>query len=341
MQGGSTEFEGCITHGPWGGTQGEEWVYRPENFIRKISIRRGGVVDSIKFQTYLNGEIQTSLFGGKGGNRTDTICIDYPDEYLVSVSGTTGDYDGSNVVKSICFITNQNSYGPYGSCSGTRFSHDGKGGAIVGFHGRASEYLSSIGVHVMPKSLAFGPVVSTYEHKIMNELCSSMSTIAMARNAGPWGAGGGKPWDDGVFSTVKQVCIHVGDLNVIYAIQFEYLKKNGKSVFSQIHGGTDGVKGIQLVDFEDEDEYLGGVSGFYGPVKGYDGLEAIGSISFHTNKKIYGPFGEERGAGLLGSGGSRKEYQGFSSTASRGKVVGFHGRENGFLGKIGVHMEYF
>lgn len=73
-----------------------------------------------------------------------------------------------------------------------------------------------------------------------------------------------------------------------------------------------------------------GVSGFYGPVEGCTGVEAIVSISFHTNKGIHGPYGKEIGDG----------YTYFSST-SLGKILGFHGRNNGFLSAIGVHMEYF
>lgn len=68
-----------------------------------------------------------------------------------------------------------------------------------------------------------------------------MSRSAMPRDAGPWGACGGKPWDDGVFSTIKQVRVHLGELNAIYALQFEYLNKDGKSVLSQIHGSTGGL----------------------------------------------------------------------------------------------------
>ncbi|KAJ0804981.1 putative jacalin-like lectin domain-containing protein [Helianthus annuus] len=73
-----------------------------------------------------------------------------------------------------------------------------------------------------------------------------MSRITMPRDAGPWGAGGGKPWDDGILSTIKQIRVHEGELNVIYALQVEYLKKDGNTV-SHIHGGTDGVKNIKLV----------------------------------------------------------------------------------------------
>ncbi|KAI7729345.1 hypothetical protein M8C21_004799, partial [Ambrosia artemisiifolia] len=122
---------------------------------------------------------------------------------------------------------------------GTAFSYKVKDEVIVGFHGRASIlYLTAIGVYAMHKSPAPRPT-STHEAKIKNELICSMSTMALAREPGPWGACGGKPWDDGVFSTIKQVRIRLGELNVIYGLQFEYLKSDGKSVLSQFHGGTD------------------------------------------------------------------------------------------------------
>ncbi|XP_035843042.1 agglutinin [Helianthus annuus] len=326
--GGVNDFKGSIMHGPWGGPNGEEWDYRLQGLTKriKISVRYAGFVDSINFQTYLTtGETVRSFFGGNGGNRTDMICIDYPDEYLKSICVTSGHYDGAIIVMSICFVTNQNRYGPFGTNSGTVFTNDGNGGMIVGFHGRANKYLDAIGVYVMPKSLAL------FKDKLTLQPCSSMSQNTFSRDAGPWGVGGGKPWDDGVFSTIKQVRVHEGELNVIYAIQFEYLKTDGKSVLSKIYGGTDGVTNIKQVNLDGRDEYLTGISGFYGPVKGYDGLEAIVPITFHSNKRIHGPYGEERGAANVF----------FSSTPSLGKVVGFHGRSNGFLSAIGAHMEYF
>ncbi|KAI3807296.1 hypothetical protein L1987_23222 [Smallanthus sonchifolius] len=295
------DFKRCRTHGPWGGSEGNKWVYMPLGFVKKMKIivKHGEFVYSIGFQTNSSeGGVKTATFGFQGDSKADT---------------------------SICFMTNLNLYGPYGpECGGTNFSYDVDGAVIVGFHGRACKsHLTAFGVYAMPKSLALVP-----NH--MPQLCSGMSRMALPKDAGPWGAGGGKPWDDGVFSTIKQVRVHVGELNVIYALQFEYMKSDGKSVSSQIHGGTDGLK-IELVNLDGKDEYLTGISGFYGPIEGYNGLEAIVSITFHTNLRIHGPIGEERGAG----------YVYFSSTASPGKVVGFHGRNNGFLSAIGVHMEYF
>ncbi|KAI3738652.1 hypothetical protein L2E82_28717 [Cichorium intybus] len=326
----TTSFEEYITCGPWGGWQGKDWIYIPEGFIKTITIAHGIVIDSIKFEVESSSdEIQRSFFGGNGG-RADTIFIDSPNEYLTSISGTVGSFAGSDVVMSLRFQTNQKRYGPFGSDKGTHFSFDGKGGVIIGFHGRFGSFIDAIGIYLMPKSLAFDRD-STREESITNELFDKMSLMAMPREAGPWGACGAKPWDDGVFLNVKQVRVHVGESpKVIYGIQFEYVRRDGQSVLSQIHGGTNGEK-IEVVDLDGADEYLTGISGFYGPVEGHNGLEAIMAITFHTNKKIYGPFGYENGSGFV--------Y--FSSTASPGKIVGFQGRNNGFLSAIGVHMEYF
>ncbi|KAK1427334.1 hypothetical protein QVD17_16017 [Tagetes erecta] len=336
LKGDTSDFKGCISHGPWGGSIGTKWVYMPQGcFIKNItiSVRHGLHVHSITFQTdAIISEAQGSTFGGKGGGQTNTICINYPNEYLKSISGTYGGVHGSDVVvTSISFTTNKKQYGRYGSNYGNSFSCNVTGGMIVGFHGRANEYLNSIGVFVKPdQSLASGSN-STFEVSEIPSLVSSMSRLmAMPRDAGPWGTCGGKPWDDGVFETIKQVRVHLGKTNAIYAIQFEYLNSNSTSVLSQIHGGTDGVI-VQLVDLDVKDEYLTGISGFYGPVKGHEGVEAIVSITFYSNQRIHGPYGEEMGAG----------YVYFSSTPSSGKVVGFHGRNNNFLSGIGVHMEYF
>ncbi|KAL7618750.1 hypothetical protein Lser_V15G00701 [Lactuca serriola] len=342
--GGTTtnRIQGCIKHGPWGGSQGEYWLYMPEEgYIKKITIVHAGFIDRIRFQSDCHtqtGETQTSIFGGSGGKKTDTICIDYPNEYLTSISGTIDNSGGSfspPMLMSLSFHTNQIRYGPYGnSDKGTPFSYDGKDGMIIGFYGRFGQYINAIGIYVIPKSLS--PSLSPNSapknnSNSMHELCCEMSGAGMPREAGPWGAAGGKPWDDGVFSHVKQIRVYLGEsLKVIYGIQFEYIKRDGNSILSQMHGGTCGDK-TKLVDLDGEKEYLTGISGFYGPVVEFNGLEGITSITIHTNKKMYGPYGQESGEG----------YVYFTSSSSPGKVVGFQGRNGDFLTAIGVHMEYF
>jgi hypothetical protein len=50
---------------------------------------------------------------------------------------------------------------------------------------------------------------------------------------GPWGGDGGKPWDDGVYTGVKQIYITRSDF--IGSIQIEY-DRSGQSVWSAKHG---------------------------------------------------------------------------------------------------------
>lgn len=56
---------------------------------------------------------------------------------------------------------------------------------------------------------------------------------------GPWGGQEGHYWDDGVYSTIRQVEVTHGD--VIDSIRIEY-DINGRSIWSEIHGGSGGAK---------------------------------------------------------------------------------------------------
>ncbi|KAK3219991.1 hypothetical protein Dsin_013961 [Dipteronia sinensis] len=146
------------------------------------------------------------------------------------------------------------------------------------------------------------------------------------REAGPWGGNKGKSWDDGVFSAVEQVHVHVGN-GMVHAVQFFYGSRDGKSVWSKMHGTGDG-ESLNRIKLDCSSEYLVGMMGFYGPIEENCGFEAITSVSFYTNKGKYGPFGIEIGTA-------------FGSPATDGKIVGFHGRSGCYLDAIGVHVEYF
>lgn len=54
---------------------------------------------------------------------------------------------------------------------------------------------------------------------------------------GPWGGEGGRAWDDGVFSGIRQIFLTRG--TAICSIQLEY-ERNGQSVWSVKHGGDGG-----------------------------------------------------------------------------------------------------
>lgn len=71
-------------------------------------------------------------------------------------------------------------------------------------------------------------------------------------------------------------------------------------------------------------EVLTHITGYYAPTM-VMGPNIIKSLTFHTTKTKYGPFGEEQGTP-------------FSSNIKEGVIVGFHGRTGLFIDAIGVHM---
>ena len=59
------------------------------------------------------------------------------------------------VIRSLSFKSNKTKYGPYGTVAGQPFSYHTEGCIIVGFHGRAGDYVDAIGAYVkiMPKEV--------------------------------------------------------------------------------------------------------------------------------------------------------------------------------------------
>lgn len=55
---------------------------------------------------------------------------------------------------------------------------------------------------------------------------------------GPWGGEGGKPWDDGVFTGIKQIILTQSSEGIC-CIEIEY-DRNGQSVWSVKHGANAG-----------------------------------------------------------------------------------------------------
>lgn len=84
------------------------------------------------------------------------------------------------------------------------------------------------------------------------------------------------------------------------------------------------VATVLQVIFDYPYEILTHVSGHYGPVM-YMGPNVIKSLTFHSTKTKYGPFGEALGTP-------------FSTNVKEGKIVGFHGRKGLFLDALGVHL---
>ncbi|KAE8656424.1 Jacalin-related lectin 3 [Hibiscus syriacus] len=343
--------EGVLTYGPWGGQGGAKFDDGTYTGIRQIVLSRNVGIVSMKVCYDRGGQaVWGSKHGGTGGFKTERIMFDYPLEILTHITGTFGAlmYMGPNVIKSLTFHTNKGKHGPYGDEQGPSFTNKMNEGRIVGFIGREGLFLDAIGVHVMegkvpPPKPSFSQAIIQSE-KTIAEIDNSpwSNKLVLARRGpseevacgvvkepspcgpGPWGGDGGRAWDDGVYSGIKQIFITKSE--AICSIQVEY-DRNGQSVWSIKHGGHGGTI-THRVKLDYPHEVLICISGYYGPVNDEEKSKVIRSLTIYTSRGKYGPFGEEIGT-----------Y--FTSTTTQGKVVGFHGRCSSYLDAIGVHMQHW
>lgn len=350
-----------IAAGPWGGQSGYLWDDGVYSTVRQIVIATGAGIDSIQFEYDKNGRsIWSDKHGGTGGIKTDKIKLDHPIEFLISISGHSGPLREGDpvVVRSLSFESNRQKYGPFGTEQGTPFSLPISGGKLVGFHGRSSWYLDAIGVYVMPlmlrnpgqmqnpshRQIGHGvdgnftgievayPVgkfepnklltenvsshgVSKYNHKVNTTLPSSKRVVSF----GPWGADSGTTFDDGIYTGVRE--IHITRSGGLVSIRVCY-DQNGKAVWGEKNGGSGGLKSDKIA-FDYPFELVTHISGYYGSTI-LRGPTVVKSITFHTTKRSYGPFGEQQGFAF--------------SSGTNGVVVGFHGRKGYFVNGIGVHV---
>ncbi|PRQ50589.1 putative jacalin-like lectin domain-containing protein [Rosa chinensis] len=143
-------YGGVAGGGPW-----DDGVY---DGVREITLVYGQCIDSICEAYDINGKlVKTGKHGGYGGNHlhknlsTVEIKLEYPSEFLVSVSGYSSSVPGMapEVLRSLKFETNKRSYGPFGVETGTPFTFRVKDGEkIVGLKGRNGWYLDAIGFHI-------------------------------------------------------------------------------------------------------------------------------------------------------------------------------------------------
>lgn len=107
------------------------------------------------------------------------------DEYLISIRGTTGSFNGHSVISSIVFVSNKRSYGPYpygGRGAQSHFYVPVQSGKITGFYGRAGDFLDAIGIIMGPlppsrPTLPLPNQLVQYSDQIINNFISSRQHI--------------------------------------------------------------------------------------------------------------------------------------------------------------------
>lgn len=343
---------GAVSYGPWGGIGGSMFDDGVYTGVRQVNLTRSAGIISIRVLYDRNGKaIWGNKHGGSGGMKSDKVIFDHPFEALTHITGYYGSlmYMGPTVIKSLTFHTNKRTYGPYGDEHGTLFTSKLKEGKIVGFYGKRGFYVDSIGVHVIEGKVSTPqPSLNTSLYsmngasvaEIDNPQWSNKLVLAKRGSQndevsygvvkepapcgpGPWGGDGGRPWDDGVFTGVRQIFLTRAES--ICSIQIEY-DRNGQSVWSVRHGGSG--DSTNKIKFDFPHEVITCVCGYHGSVNKDDRMKVIKSLTFYTSRGKYGPYGEETGTF-------------FTSTTTEGKVVGFHGRSSLYLDAIGVHMQHW
>ncbi|CAH1451824.1 unnamed protein product [Lactuca virosa] len=122
-----------------------------------VSYKYSGI-SSIQFAYVVHGAVRHSeIYGNPDGAEFDTVTLDYPSEFLVSVSGNYGTnvWNSKNQLMWIAFTTNKCKYGPFGQKNGANkdsFSYRfGLRSCFAGFHGSVFEScVYAIGVYVKP-----------------------------------------------------------------------------------------------------------------------------------------------------------------------------------------------
>lgn len=340
-----------VSVGPWGGQSGARWDDGVYDTVRQVVICHGATIDSIQFEYDKRGSsVWSEKHGGTGCFKTAKVKLNYPDEYLVSISGHCSrvvEY-GPVLVRSLMFESNKKMYGPFGIQYGTYFSIPMTGGKIVGFYGRSSWYLDSIGVYLMPllqrnpsdnfatsRNYTTNGTDEKYRddnYDLEDELgnkavirrketnTNGFMNTKQAVSYGPWGGNGGNIFDDGVYTGVREV--HLTRYGGVVSIRICY-DLNGKAIWGSKNGGSGGIR-LDKIPFDYPSEILTHITGYYGSTI-LRGPAVVKSLTLHTNKRKYGPFGEEQGTS-------------FSSASNNGIIVGFHGRRGWFVDSIGVHV---
>ncbi|XP_076927771.1 horcolin-like [Bidens hawaiensis] len=125
---------------------------------------------------------------------------------------------------------------------------------------------------------------------------------------GPWGGFGGDPWlvttNGGRVYSIKIVSRTGGADSCITSLEFFYTDKDNVKHSSKKFGNLSG--NAETLNFADDEDIVE-VKGTFGAL--YH-MTVITSLTFVTNKKVYGPFGRLT-SNVLGSFETKGRFEGF------------------------------
>ncbi|KAD7477825.1 hypothetical protein E3N88_00961 [Mikania micrantha] len=307
----NSKVAGFIRIGTWGRQSGgpqNNWSFELESDhrLQKITIDHGDdVIYSLMFTSQHEGvlHIPSKAGGCAGGQTVSEVMLD-SDEEIVGIKGSISTRDGLTIISSLSFETSKKrAHGPFGEESTSVFSIPWDKGSLVGFYGIAGHYIDGIGVHVKP------------HEKIMRVGTWGRSDPGLTRNV----------WSFQLEENhhLQKITIDHGDL--IYSLMFSTQYK-GLINTSNRFGGWNGGDKVSEVAFDWNEEIIA-ISGTVAVSRGDDiGHTIIASISFVTNKKRYGPYGNVRG-------------NPFTLPWDDGSFAGFYGLCGWYIDSIGVYLK--
>ncbi|XP_010418092.1 PREDICTED: jacalin-related lectin 14-like [Camelina sativa] len=139
---------------PQSGCRGESWDDGVYDNVRKIYV--GQCENGIAFLKFVYDKDTRMVIGDDHGNKTPLdikeFDVEYPSEYITAVDGCYDKVIGSEVgvITMLRFKTNKRTSISVGFKSSSSFLLYKVGYKIVGFHGKASDMINHLGVHVVP-----------------------------------------------------------------------------------------------------------------------------------------------------------------------------------------------
>ncbi|XP_055815347.1 agglutinin alpha chain-like isoform X2 [Solanum dulcamara] len=146
--------------------KGTTWEDVDVGDIAMIFISYGRTVSHLQFLYVKDGNFSVSERHGDHIENLEIIKLDYPSEYLIGVNGRHGIFGADRILKSITFVTNKKSYGPFPKNKPTYMTNEDTDfnlnvlddGWLNGFHGTIfGGQLESFGVYIKPMSIIKTP----------------------------------------------------------------------------------------------------------------------------------------------------------------------------------------
>ncbi|GMN68808.1 hypothetical protein TIFTF001_037856 [Ficus carica] len=131
---------------------------------------------------------------------------------------------------------------------------------------------------------------------------------------GPWGGSGDNGWDDGSYTKVRQIELSHRDTIDFFSVLYDL---NGQPFDGPKHPSKHSFPTVK---------FLVSVSGNASPLSWLATTTlVVCSFTFKTNKRIFGPYGQEEGTP-------------FNFPIENSLIVGFNGRTGELLDAIGFHL---